>query len=177
MRKYRIAYLLFLSTFCIAFLLNCKEKDHPKDSELIANFQNHKDEFNQLLRIFEEDESLGRVANDFTRRNFYEKAFPKNWDGKEIEASEERLYKYRNLFRKLNLSAGIEGYGEKNLIVFHASTQGLSVTGSSKGYAYILEEPTILTDSLDEYQSKDGRSFTAFRHIEGNWYLYFDYED
>ena len=63
------------------------------------------------------------------------------------------------------------------MVWFHASTRGLAVSGSSKGYAYLLEKPKTLVDNLDEYWSKDNKSFTAFRQIEGNWYLYFDYED
>jgi hypothetical protein len=80
----------------------------------------------------------------------------------------------------LGLSAGIEGYCEKDAILFYASTKGLSVTGSTKGYAYLKKVPENsekLVNSLDDYWSPDGKSFTAYRRIEGNWYLYFDYED
>ena len=132
--------------------------------------------------MFLEDKSLGRVASDFTRTsNFFEKCEePNSWSGKEIEVTAERLAKYRKIFNNLGLSAGIEGYCEKNRVFLHASTKGLSVTGSTKGYAYLKkapENPDKLVDNLDNYWSPDGKSFRAFRHIEGNWYLYFDYED
>ena len=144
----------------------CSSK-HPTDQSLIDNFQSHKSEFNQLLQMFRADRSLGRVAYDFTR--------PAN--PQDIGISQQRLAEYRALFDQLDLSAGIEGYDEKGLVWFHVSTQGLSVTGSGKGFAYLKESPPLVVDSLDTYWSKDGRSFTAFRHLEGNWYLYFDYED
>ncbi len=166
---------------CILFccVLACEDKEHSKDEQLIQNFQNHKAEFNQLVQMFQEDKSLGRVSYDFTRTsNFFEKCKePNGWNGKEIEVSNERLYQYRKLFKNLGLSAGIEGYCEKEIIEFIASTRGLSVTGSSKGYAYLQKPPKILVDSLDNYWSEDKKSFTAYKHIEGNWYLYFDYED
>ena len=132
--------------------------------------------------MFQEDKSLGRVAFDFTRTsNFFEKCEePNGWNGKEIEASSERLAEYRKLFDKVSLSAGIEGYCKKDRILFYASTKGLSVTGSTKGYAYLQKVPEgleKLVDNLDTYWSPNGKSFTAFRHIEENWYLYFDYED
>lgn len=117
--------------------------------------------------MFLTDRGLGRVAYDFTR--------PENPGA--IGISRERLGAYRRLFDKLDLSAGIEGYDEKDIVWFHASTYGLSVTGSGKGYAYVKERPKLVVGNLDTYWSADGRSFTAFRHIEGNWYLYFDYED
>ena len=129
--------------------------------------------------MFLEDKSLGRVGSNFTRTaNFFEKCeSPNTWNGKEIEVSNERLKEYKKLFATIGLSAGIEGYCEKKMITFYASTQGLSISGSTKGYAYLVTPPKTLVDNLDNYWSSDNRSFTAFRHIEGNWYLYFDYED
>jgi hypothetical protein len=108
--------------------------------------------------VFLADGKLGRVAYDFTR--------PAN--PAEIGISQQRLEEYRKLFDRLDLSAGIEGYDEKDLVWFHASTQGLSVTGSGKSYAWLTKPLQLAVDNLDTYWSKDGRSFTAFRHIEGN---------
>lgn len=117
--------------------------------------------------MFLEDKGLGRVAYDFTRPERPE----------EVGVTRERLADYRKLFGNLGLTAGVEGYDEKDMVWFHVSTYGLSVTGSSKGYAYLRERPKLVVDNLDTYWSRDGKSFTAFRHIEGDWYLYFDYED
>ena len=54
---------------------------------------------------------------------------------------------------------------------FFSTSQGLSVTGSTKGYAFLTDPPKLVVQSLDTYWSDDKRSFTAFRHIDGNWYL------
>lgn len=140
---------------------------HPSDDVLIANFQSHKSQFDQLLQMFIADKGLGRVAKDFTR--------PAN--PAEIGVTPERLAEYRKLFTTLGLRSGIEGYDPKDTVTFYASTQGLAVSGSSKGFAYLKEPPKILVDKLDGYRSADGRSFTVYRHLEGNWYLYLDYED
>jgi hypothetical protein len=117
--------------------------------------------------MFQSDKKLGRVAYDFTRPE----------KPGEIGITEERIKEYRRFFDELKLTAGIEGYEPKDSVMFIRSTQGLSISGSSKGFAYLEKRPELLVDSLDDYRSKDGRSFTAFRHIEGNWYLYYDYED
>ena len=145
----------------------CSSEKHPSDQSLLENFQTHKAEFDQLLQMFLADRGLGRVAYNFTR--------PENPE--DVGVTRERLKAYRALFDDLGISAGIEGYDEKDIVWLHASTYGLSVTGSSKGYAYLKERPELVVESLDAYRSQDGKSFTAFRHIEGNWYLYFDYED
>ncbi len=136
---------------------------HPPTSTLILNFQNHRAEFNQLLQMFLQDKSAERIAPAFTR--------PAN------APSPAELAEYRALFTRLGLQVGIEGYGEKRQVFFIASTFGLSVSGSGKGYAYCVERPALVVDDIDHYRSPDGKSFTAFQHIEGNWYLYFDYAD
>ena len=164
--RYFAAIKAALCLVAIVFVSGCSTK-HPSDEALVNNFQSHRSEFDQLLQMFLADKKLGRVAYDFTR--------PAN--PAEIGISGQRLKEYRKLFDRLDLSAGIEGYDEKDLVWFHASTQGLSVTGSGKGYAWLTKPPQLVVENLDTYWSKDGRSFTAFRHIEGNWYLYFDYED
>jgi hypothetical protein len=51
----------------ISCSLACADKQHPKDQKLLENFQAHKAEFNQLVQMFQEDKSLGRVSFDFTR--------------------------------------------------------------------------------------------------------------
>jgi len=98
------------------------EKEHPRDEELIENFQSHKAEFNQILQMFQEDKSVGRVAFDFTRTsNFFEKCKSVNsWDGNTIELSNERLAEYRRLFEVLGLSKGIVRILRKkhNLVLF-----------------------------------------------------------
>jgi len=117
--------------------------------------------------MFLADRELGRVAPDFTRPD----------DPRTVGVSLERLGEYRKLFNTLGLSNGIEGYKEKDLIYFRASAQGLAVSGSGKGYAFAVVRPAVVVHNLDNYRSEDSRSFTAFRHIEGNWYLYLEFED
>lgn len=147
------------------FLALFDEPPHPSSQELIDNFYTHQAEFEQLRQMFLADEGLSRVADDFTR--------PENPEVMGITPA--RLDEYRRLFHQLNLKAGIEG--DKESIRFIASTRGLSVSGSAKGYVYTRVPPELMVDNLDTYRSEDGRSFTAYQHLEGNWYLYYDYED
>lgn len=167
------------SGFAVIFLLvvfstfGCGEKEHPKDEILIENFNVHRGEFEELLQMFKADRSLGRVGDGFTRTaSFFEKCTgPNAWNGKEIEVTKERLATYEQLFIKLGLSGGIEGYCEKDQVFFRASSKGLYMSGSSKGYAYLVNPPKLIVDSLNTYRSPD--EVTAFKHIDGNWYLFF----
>ncbi len=157
-----------VAIFSIGLLTSCYMKHgHPTDEELLGNWQTHKTDFDQLLQMFQTDKKLSRVSFDFTR--------PEHPD--EIGISIERVNKYKGYFNKLGLTAGIEGYDERDTIWFYSSTQGLAVSGSSKGYAYLEIKPKLIVDDLDKYWSKDGKSFTAFKNIEGNWYLYLQFQN
>src|SRR5258706_15795853 len=115
-------------------LLACRSSNHAPDQELINTWRDHKSEFQQLLQMFISDKGLGRVAPNFTR--------PENPIS--VGVTPERVKAYRNLCDALGLYAGIEGYDEKEIIWFHASTQGLAVSGSSKGYAHLSKTPALL---------------------------------
>ena len=164
--KGMIRSITTLTLFILLAITACSSR-HPSDETLIAEFQGHKPQYNKLLEMFLADKDLGRVAYDFTRPDEPEK----------FGITQLRLQEYRTLFKELKLSAGIEGYAPKDSVMFLRSTRGLSVSGSSKGLAYLLKPPALVVNSLDDYRSQDRRSFTAFRHIEGNWYLYYDFED
>jgi hypothetical protein len=147
---------------------------HPPDAQLIARFHRERASFETLKDMFLAEKTLGRIAPTFTRPVdfFSAHALPP-----ETTVSVQRLAEYRILFQRLGLESGIEGYDAKEEIFFHASSSGLSISGSSKGYAYLAHAPPLVVPDLDRYWSSDGQSFTAFRHIDGRWYLYFDFED
>ncbi len=175
---FRSGFTILAITVALS-LLGCGPKEHPKDAVLIGNFNAHRGEFEELLQMFQADRSVGRVGSDFTRSaSFFDECTgPNAWNGKEIEITKERLSDYRRRFASLGLPKGIEGSCDKDYIWFYASSMGLSVTGSSKGYVYAAKTPSTVVGNLDDYWSSDGKSFSAFRHLEGNWYLYLEYED
>lgn len=147
---------------------------HPSSASMIHQFHEHRKEFEETLQMFLIDKELGRVAPHFTRPD----------DPSKIGVSPERIARYRMLLRSAGVSDGIEGYGRKDEICFRVSDRGLSISGSAKGIAWRTGPPEpakVLVDDLDAYLMKmfpgDHHSFTAYQRIEGNWYLYYDYED
>lgn len=154
---------------------------HPTDAALVERFQRHKRDLNQLVQMFEADKGLGRVGDSFTRPD----------DPGRVGVSTQRIQKYRQLCGRVGASACIEGYDAtfdrlygpvqpgrtevKNPIWIHVSGLGLSVSGSTKGFLYSKAPPFEVVADLDRISSS--RSGTWIRHIEGPWYLYFDYED
>ena len=155
-------YILMLST---AFTGG--DIPHKSDEELIANFHSHRPEFDRLLQMINEDQGLLRVDDSWTS--------PENPQA--VGISRERIDAYHGLFRRAGIPRGFSAFQTRDFIEFIASAQGLVVSGSSKGYLYATEPPPRLVDDLDNYRPQDkglSRAFPVFRHIEGNWYLFFE---
>ena len=158
MGKFRFLILFFSLTFFVGCFPNYDEK-HKKDEELITNFQSHKEEFNQLLQIILEECKTSQSSKEG------------------FKLSGEKLAKYKHLSKEIGLPNNTMGNCLKNGVEFVDSVQGLAVSGSSKGFAFLKNKPEILVDNLDSYSHTTLDSYTAFRNIESNWYLYFEYDN
>ena len=141
------------------------EQSHLPDSQLIANFQEKKADFEHLRQMILEDEGLTRVDVDWTEPR----------DPQTVGISSERIAEYRKMFRRLGTPRGFSATRGRSNIEFIASSQGFVTHGSHKSYAYLRDRPDTLLDSLDGFiePSKKRAVGTGYRHIEGNWYLYF----
>ena len=153
--------------------------DHPTDEALLVAFSHHRGELDRLVEMFEADRGLGRVGNGFTRPE----------DPGRVSVNAQRIAEYRRLCAAVGAPDCIEGYdadyyalyGEKHPgmkkdpIWIHVSGVGLSISGSSKGYYYSQSPQNNVVSSLEGLRLT--RSDTWLRHIDGPWYLYFDYED
>ncbi|HYX72053.1 MAG TPA: hypothetical protein VE732_04725 [Nitrososphaera sp.] len=139
---------------------------HKSDEELIANFQAHRSEFNQLLEMISQDKGLQRVDDNWTR--------PEN--PQTIGISQERIDAYRKLFGSAGVPRGFYAFHDEGVFEFIASAQGLAVSGSSKGYIYSTNPLTRVVANLDNYHLLENKpyGYPIYRHIEGNWYLFFD---
>lgn len=151
----------------LLLLGGCGKRSHPTDDALLRSFFIHEEDFDRLLAMLRADKKLERVDDTWTRPE----------DPSTIGVTPDRIRSYRSLFTMLGIPRGFYAFHDPEQFTFLASARGLSVSGSAKGYAYMTERPSLVVSNLDTYQSEDGRSFTAYRHIKGSWYLYFDYED
>lgn len=140
--------------------------EHPTDSEMITNFQANKGMFLELVKMIEEDQILERVDDNWTRP---EEPIPGVHSG--------RIAEYRKKFQQLKIPRGFYAAVNPTVIDFIANSRGLGISGSSKGYSYRNEKPDSVVDNLDNFRAENRRFFKAFRHIEGPWYLFYEYED
>lgn len=135
---------------------------HPSDEALIANWKKQRTGFEELLTMFRSDDRLSGIGPTFI--------WPE--DRRQAGITLIRMRDYRKRCKALGVTAGITCYDAKQSIWFLASSRGTSTTSNTKGYAYLTEPPENVVPSLDHYSTDDGRSFTAFRHLEANWYLF-----
>ena len=151
------------------------DRPHPADDELLTNFRAHQAEFEQLRKMCQEDAQMVRIAD-----HFLWKEDTVRWPRPEPEwgISRERWDAYKDLFIKVKLDNGLVSYQPKG-IHFFANNRGMVTGGSSKGYAYLAQSPNQLFDSIDYFSdhslsSADVAGATAFRRIEGDWYLFIE---
>ncbi len=163
MKTFQIIVFFLLATF----LASCDFPDfsgqpHLPDEQLIENFKAHRAEFEKLVAMVLEDKSLTRVDENSTR--------PENF-------ATSRVAEYRQLFKIVGTPRSVSARLNRESIEFIASSQGWAVHGSSKGYLYSEKKPEYYgkpIDSLDEMSLAKRPFGSGYRHIEGNWYLYFE---
>jgi len=105
---------------------------HPSDKQMIAFFEDHREQFDESLEVFQASGSRGysRTQLDVHSINGYD-------DG--------RVY-------------------------FMVSAYGL-ISPSTKGYLYCPYEPTPLVGNTE--RDAGGPFGETYRHIDGDWYLYY----
>lgn len=138
---------------------------HKTDAEMIQHFHENKAGFESLLEMVREDQQkvgdrLFRIDHDWNEPN----------DLDSYGVGPERISEYRRLFKELGVPRGFYAY-DQDTYLFVASSVGIAVSGSSKGYVWSgkpLER--IINSDLDEFQRSKRQHFLC-RPIEGNWYL------
>lgn len=134
------------------------DERHDRDADLIHIFHDQRATFDELLAMIHEDQELERVDYNWTLPD-------------PPPISRERLELYRTLLTSIGCVRGFENFKTKSEIIFIASSCGMVTGGSSKGYYFSQNQPSPIVDDLDAYRPEDSRTYAAFRHLEGNWYL------
>lgn len=145
----------------------------PADKEMIEAFHQHKTAFDELLQMVQHD-------SDFKEYEPNSLAHPQTPRG----ITEERLARYRALFEEAGLEedAGLNGGFRQtdDRIELIAAKRGAFLRpgfGSIKGYVWFKKPSELsrkeLVDDLDIFKEsiKSGDMGTAYRHLDGNWYL------
>lgn len=144
-------------------VLGLQNPPHLSDAELIATFYRHRAEFERLREMIVHDKQLFRIDSNRTLPD----------DLQSIHIPLSRIKNYRELFKMVGIRS-IEVSSNRSYIEFTASFRGFATHNSQKGYVYTDKAPDTsqLFVELDQFTASGVGS--GLRHIEGNWYLFFE---
>lgn len=154
---------VMLTILALTFCGGCV--GHPSDQTLEDRFRSNEANFEELLKMLNEDSDVARISKEFAFLN----------SGADPGLSSERLEKYRELFKVLRLEGGVHRQ-DKSTVRFIASTNQNAFLGNSeKLYLHSEIAPSPVVDSLDEFiKTNAGKEARAFKKLSGSWYLCYE---
>ena len=139
-------------------------EDPPADQQMLANFRQHQAAFDKLARMAQADKSLTRVANNWTNPS----------DPLSVGVGQSRINQYRELLSVVGVVGGLGS--DTDSVEFYYWGHGSAISSDTdKGYVYEKKPPAPLLPSLDGCRPNGNNFMLTYRHIEGNWYLYYKY--
>ena len=140
----------------------------PSDGQLIGNFRRYRAAFDALVQMSQADKGDVSVSRRTRTSDDVQ-------EGGVSPARAEQYCRLLNEVKVRDLAAGTDkmrGYSVK----FYCWSQGSGQTEDyGKGYAYLAIPPNPLVGSLDNYHPDANDEDNVYRHIEGRWYLYYEY--
>ena len=133
----------------------------PSDSQMIKSFQAYREQYNQLLQMFQTDKRLESVGEQDS-----------DWSPSPESASIDnaRLQKYKALLAQLHVLSLVRS-GAPHGFEFMTYVAGLLNHGYYKGYFYLEKPPSPLVGDTAAPNAPVGDSY---RHLEGNWYIWYE---
>jgi hypothetical protein len=162
-RQLILALVLGISAAFIAVVWIAREAvEPPSDATMLRHFDRHEAAFNTLAKMAGADKGLDRVGQDWTMPT----------DTRSVGVSFERLADYRKLLRDADtlLSRSHDGFN----FLFWLRGSAIS-DDTEKGFAYRITPPPCTVQSLDGIRTDSKNALIAYRHIRGNWYLFYEF--
>ena len=141
----------------------------PSDQRLLSNFDKHEATFNKLMEMLKTDRDLIRVDQDWTE--------PKNPET--IGVSPARITRYREMLKEARVPRGLHSEPFTHEVDFFYWMIGSAISSdTTKGYAYRTRPPMEVLNTLDgfhSYPKNADEAVKVYRHVRGNWYLFYEY--
>jgi hypothetical protein len=138
----------------------------PSDSVMIRHFDRQQAAFETLVKMAQADKALVRVDEDWTMPP----------DTQSIGVSPRRLAAYRELLREAGTPLGFKALQGSGGYDFYFWLRGSAISDDvEKGFAYRPSPPTHTVQTLDRVRGDPGQSMVVYRHIRGDWYLFYEY--
>lgn len=162
-----VAVCAFLALALTGSLASCSRS--VSERALKSDFREKRSSLEELLELAREDSHLWRVSVDWYR----------SADGRNSRAASSRLpgarwQQYRELFSSLSLPYGVRI--SRDAVYFPREASGLSVSGTSKGWAWLEAPPSAgkRCSSLEGFEPTAMKG-TCYIPLEESWYIYFEW--
>ncbi len=171
----------WVAILCLAItsivMIGCDDRHHNPDDVMVENFHQHKEDFEALMKLATSDPELIEYLKKYPT--------PKVADDSETTGTlKQQLTIYRRLLRNCGVTRvheynSTDEYPSFRGVHFDATATGYSFGGAYKSYVYCDPPPDskYIVPSIDEYTSPNHESYQIYRHIEGNWYLWYYFDD
>jgi hypothetical protein len=138
----------------------------PSDAAMLRHFERHEATFAALAQMATADKGLDRVDENWTMPA----------DTNSVGVSTERLGVYRRLLSQAGTPRGFQvSKSHDGFDFFHWLIGSAISDDTDKGFAYRTTPPPSTVRTLDVIRADSREPFIAYRHIHGNWYLYYEY--
>lgn len=141
---------------------------------MIEEFKGQRTAFAELLKMALEERRVTRVADDFIWIDDMQNVSELD---RTLYLSNERLARYRSLFRKLKLEGGIVHYQNGN-VGFLRSGSGIVTSGSSKEFIWAKRISAAVLTPSDKRSLEDAcapkTGCNSVRQIASHWFISFD---
>ncbi|MGH7866176.1 MAG: hypothetical protein ACREP9_00765 [Candidatus Dormibacteraceae bacterium] len=166
-KRILLGLLLGLPAAFLAVLWVAREAvKPPSDSVMIRHFDREEAAFDKLVKMVSADKALVRVDEDWT--------MPADTRG--IGVSARRLAAYRELLREAGTPRGFKVLQANTGYDFYFWLRGSAISDDvEKGFAYRTSPPEHIVQTLDGIRADSGKYMVVYRHIVGDWYLFYEY--
>jgi len=138
----------------------------PSDAAMLRHFERHEATFAALAQMAIADKGLDRVDDNWTMPA----------DTNSVGVSTERLRVYRRLLSQAGIPRGFQVSKSRDGFDFFYWLVGSAISDDTdKGFAYRTTPPSNTVQSLDGIRAASREPFVAYRHIQGNWYLFYEF--
>jgi hypothetical protein len=168
----RVSIILLLAVVAVVCFYIQRRRRPPDEKQLIENFYAHRLAYEELRSMLQADSDVVRIANwgVQTTKSPVARVPPQG------DFPVNRYEEYLVLLKQVGGKWAFRGEGSRSGLV------GIGVWASGWGgdtrhveICWLDYEPDNRVASLDDFYRTSKPRHPAFRHIDGNWYLWADW--
>lgn len=154
-------FVFFIAILIVTFYIRSRA---PSEARMIANFREHKAQFEQLRLMIQQDKRVRSLSSGWLS----DQNMNSTDDPMSLGISKQRWARYQSLLK----SVGADSISNRNnYIRFYVFGGGFTDTSWSIGYAWSAEPPPIMVESA-YWHKPTMRDKIYHSRIENGWYIY-----